>query len=634
MEGTPAKWYRRVRGSICLMTDAVASLGFASLSHAAAQAKLTSMRGIRTSWFSVSATQPCSVATAPRKLQQEHNQLLTAFTQLLVVLVPQLDRLGTQLNCESACIIGTVEEELFWELWSFLAAASLSFRTAVYIMTDSWPVEQQPSKAELFNALQDLLIWVLSMSRSPAWRLMQPQHGRKHRNRELVVILSSLTKCILNIKSAPDFGNPFLMQHLSPSFIPILCCIVSEQFVQCRLLVPQLQETSRSCATTYGLRLGTPAEACRYCNYSFPYQLYPFMSDMVRLLSLFISNDPETGVSCFPFLTSPAVIQLLKTIVLLPEEPPPATQLNLSRYCMFCLEVLLKQVNLEPASEQLREQPSILQAAAIQHANSIPLRLTPFVSVSDLETDARLLQFLSRHINEDKSMLTTCYHLQAIIASNWFDFGLSGLTTVAAATTADPQATAAGADPARAAAVANDIIFRSIVALAKHSMLHGLRFMRHHNPAQMGTGHTHMAWQLQGNERLANEAMHRQREVCSVSYASLDGWDALCMNLTKEMVTVISTFRANFPRPLESGKNAWNVIIERGFINTCLASTTNRLQQESNIRFWWKWFWDLSLQIMYWWFKMTANLKFSSNICRVCSLDHRALCMFHARVIW
>lgn len=190
---------------------------------------------------------------APTKLQQQAFQhstphlilFVSDFTTLLTALVPQLRRQGDRLSSATFCSVGTPEEELFWELWRFLVTSCSVFGMSFNYCNERdgllnvWPQEKHhPVYAPLYAAFTSVLAWLLNMSRSPAWRAMKSVHGLKCTNGELTLILAQAGQCRLSISSAP---TPTLLARaalLPPNFLPLLCCIFTEQLCSLPCLVP------------------------------------------------------------------------------------------------------------------------------------------------------------------------------------------------------------------------------------------------------------------------------------------------------------------------------------------------------------------------------------------------------------
>lgn len=136
-------------------------------------------------------------------VRSQYVAFVADFTSLLTALVQQLDRLGSRLSFAVPSTIGTAEEDVFWSLWVFLVAACSAFDEATEKGPDLYSHEQQAFYGPLYFAFNSLMSWLLSISRSPAWVLMQARHGKHSRACELIACLEQPTKCLVNLSFAP-----------------------------------------------------------------------------------------------------------------------------------------------------------------------------------------------------------------------------------------------------------------------------------------------------------------------------------------------------------------------------------------------------------------------------------------------
>lgn len=163
---------------------------------------------------------------------RELTLLVTDFTDLLNAMVPILERLGSQLQHASgrSSRHSTSEEQVFWELWSFLAISSDSFQTAYESCPGFWAGEDLLLYHALYAAFYSFFLWLLPFSRSPAWTLVRRQRGHQSRNGVLAVVLAQPLMCLcLASRSTPAY----VIRHfasLQPNLLPLLCCITTEQF--------------------------------------------------------------------------------------------------------------------------------------------------------------------------------------------------------------------------------------------------------------------------------------------------------------------------------------------------------------------------------------------------------------------
>lgn len=239
--------------------------------------------------------------------------LITGLTALRTSLVKSLDSFGEKTEIDISSVRPTPGEgDVFWGLWRLLAASSSACNVALEVCPERLSLAQQPFYPPLYVALDSVLVWLLKISRSPAWIAMTIKQGLQPRNRDLLVIL------LLPVNILPSIRNavlPMAISHslsLPSSFVPLLCCVITEQFGRQPLLVPQPIPVAKISACDHKARVGS-----RIINVP--------LFQLLELLSTEISNfgilNNDTGYEGkFPFLASPAVSQFQKVIVLLPAD--------------------------------------------------------------------------------------------------------------------------------------------------------------------------------------------------------------------------------------------------------------------------------------------------------------------------
>lgn len=155
------------------------------------------------------------------------------------------------------------------------------------------------------------------MTRGPAWRQMQIQHGRPHRNLTLLIILSQPAQWFLSLSTEPP---PVMLSHLSwmpCQCMPLLCCIVTEQFGTAPPVVPRYRPAAGVSASTFAMGFTS------YADVPLPIRLYSFLSVLVESVANLLKQHPTNGEQ-LSFLTAPIVLQLLKVIVILPANLLPS----------------------------------------------------------------------------------------------------------------------------------------------------------------------------------------------------------------------------------------------------------------------------------------------------------------------
>ncbi|MEW5317250.1 MAG: hypothetical protein WDW38_008564 [Sanguina aurantia] len=406
------------------MTEAVTAIANLTLPCPSLGSHLPHMRLLHPELFEASNLVGATATTASQRTLSQYPLFVGDFTALLNVLVPQLDRFGARLSSATASSIGTMEEEMFWELWCFLSASSYAFETASDQLPTQWHTCPQPFHASLSSAFHSLLTWLLSVSRSPAWLGMRAQHGMAHRNRELLCILRQPTKYLFHL-TMTDFPIAVdILQGLPPSWVPQLCCIVSEQFGTGLPFTPQpLQAASTALASTYAQAPATVAET-RTVGYKTTHAecVGAFLLTLVMLLKQAeraVTTAGGDGQRCC--ITDPAVTQLLKSLPLFPkltlQTGPPLVD--------CCVTTLGKLLTL---SDQAANHPNISPTGAqsssvprppLGQAADRPMHQDESFMRDPLETDLKLLRALTAHMEASPSSFAACYAVQGHILGGW-----------------------------------------------------------------------------------------------------------------------------------------------------------------------------------------------------------------------
>lgn len=152
-------------------------------------------------------------------MSREHALFITDFTALLTALVPQIDRVGRAFKAsKKGANRGNLKS-----LWMLLSISCLAFRN----WPANWPGRLQLHIPPLQTACINLLVWLLQFTRSPAWALVTTDPGG--REESLINILSAPLRCFINISLCHAHEAFSQLSHLHPDFLPIICCIASEQ---------------------------------------------------------------------------------------------------------------------------------------------------------------------------------------------------------------------------------------------------------------------------------------------------------------------------------------------------------------------------------------------------------------------
>lgn len=446
-------WLKVLRQAVCDVTRAVSTLAGVDMSihsmHAHLKPAMTARRHIAL------LTSPALVLPIHNKdrpsIRSEYTSFVADFVRFLATMVPQICKRGPCLGLSSACSVGSADGKLFWDLWSLLDAGCQAFSTLTAKSSVVWLHDAQPVYPSLCDALTSLLTWILSISRSPAWRLMRPEHGLHMRNDELLTMLclplgyltESSSETAQSCINAPNFDT--MSRHL----LPLVCCIATEQFGTAPLVVPTTRIAAGMKATTYMCDAGLQAQENPAAR------LHVFIDSLTSLIYNFAINDKkaEQAVHLSRF-TAPAVIQLLKVGLMTQTRMQPPAPL-LVKCSIWCLEYVLGLSMM-----MLHGSPDHALSEIDQACNTdklgLPLHLNPVWNEPALETDRLLLHSLSVYMHSHVSLTVPCSTLQTLILQNWHFVGRSC--------------------PASAASMVK--IHQSVVGLAKQCTAHGLILMQ------------------------------------------------------------------------------------------------------------------------------------------------------------
>lgn len=439
-----------------LMVQSIQHISATTLPNPSLAPQLHRMRALNTKIFARTSSSLPQQQQPRITAEADLESWIDSLTHLLTVIVPQLERLGTRLNSSVASSIGTTEEEVFWQLWQFLVAGCSASETAFVQQSAIVPLWMQSLHSSLYIGFHPLLAWLLSMSRTSAWQAMLHKDGKVQRNQELVIILTQPARCFMSISMLP---LPNLISHftpLPPTLMPLLCCIVTEQFCNAPLLITHTQPSdSGQVATSYMHSIVGKTLVC--------IPVHELMVMLAQSVTRLLIADDSKNTAPLSFLTHPAVIHCFKAISMLPGQARPAGSELLST-SILCLHSLL---NISVFNTQLSggKPLSVTDQTTNSDTLGLPLHLNPFLSSKSLEADVLLLHTLSISMDSNATPLSVRYmaDIQGMVLSSWCIAGKLY--------------------PAPAAAVAT--MTRSVVGLAKHCTSYGLQLQLEHKTRQL-----------------------------------------------------------------------------------------------------------------------------------------------------
>lgn len=562
---TPQAVCKDMSRAICKITKYVSAFAVISLPRQFTSAQLRVMELLSTTLLEASrlirSQNVCSTS------QPEYVDFVSDFTALLNTLVPQLARLGLRLSAMAdVSSIGTTEEHVFWELWGMLVASSTAFQS----LSEAWqsrilPVESSiEALKSLYAAFHDLLMWLLSMSRSPAWVMMKSEHGRWLRDHELITILLLPAKCLTDMTLA---SMPTLFSHMNllPStFLPLLCCIVSEHISDLHLVPRQTQPALHMKAMVY-------KQASNIKN-SRPPPLYQFLYVLVILFNnLSCAEGCLTNGANFPFLTSPSMLQLLKLILTLPKETRPYAP-ELARHTLLCLHGLLALSGTQYLDTRCTPLP-INEREANMDSMGLPLHQNPFLNSQALQTDARLLHILGKHMDNNTHQNLIRLKTQALILRTWLVAGRLY--------------------PERATVLSQMVL--SITGIAKQCTSLGLKLMQHQ---QLNATNTCKFNHKARTSQLLQKKQQKQSQQLCQQVLRLEGMDAALLDaegiqVIRKLLFQASCFRTydiSLPdsRMHRSGELLWNTFKDATtpytHTHTLMIQATALVVTQSNIQ--------------------------------------------------
>lgn len=442
---------------------------------------------------------------------------IVEFAALLSALVPQLDKRSSRLSSVIACSVGTPEEHVFWELWGCLETCSAAFCVVSSKSLAVWEVvagseEGLPFHHPLCNAVHCLLSWLLSFTRTPAWRLMRTEHSVYMRNEQLLQILTMPLEFLFKLCKGPHSSHVTQFNLLPPNFVPLLCCISAELHSNVPFIVPRPKLTKGMRPATYSQGVVWQAKDAS------PLRLQHFTRGLSDLLSCLSQVDiSPSQVACFPFLTSPAVVQMLKVALIVQTGMQPSAPDSLRQSVLGLGYILGLQQSMGCHVGAL----SISDQAGNRDAAGLPLHLNPVLSDQALETDRRLLHALTLYMDADVLSTVPCCLLQASLVQSWEDTRISMR------------------DPVPPAVLVK--MAESIVGLAKQCTTHGL-YLIQHVMAERGSNQIQKRARTSSQKQQRNKAQAEaaQRRGIKFEFRNKEGMEAL-----RNMMLLITSFQTH-----------------------------------------------------------------------------------------
>lgn len=476
MEAAAAQheWLKKMQGTLLLMSDAVKKVSRVSLPNLLLQDHILPLRTLHSTFLSLSESLSLEQRGSHPHTETDTTELITAMSTFMKSLVLQLGKLGSRINSSKAGPIRDVENEVFWDLWSFLVAACSVLKLTGDKWPHLWPLGKNPYDASLFDAFSVLLAWLLPMTRGSAWTSMKQADGRRRKNDDLLLILSQPLSCFAAICTSPIPIMTIRIKSSSATFFRTMCCIISKQFTYVPVVVgiqtPQLLAPSMSylkaCSATI---LGEISSSNLDTHITLEYLLSIF-STIIKCLM-----QPNRGLHLCKHLSSfkdPAVLHLLKAVVIMLSDTPPAAQAH--NLVMISISALLDLLSFSiPKLPDVAAYDWTYAHEQVLMKAGLPLDLNP-TRYKISETDSMLLEALNIHMNRDQESLVSFYSLQELVVKSW------ELAVRRRLSSAWLQHSCPGAFP----------MTSSVVGLGKQCILHGMqRFQQYKRDSRRQVTH-------------------------------------------------------------------------------------------------------------------------------------------------
>lgn len=524
-------WFRERHSCVQQIMSALAEIASTSLSQSTIEAHIQMLLNMICNMLrSIEAGK--SMLQVAFSSTKANSRLLTAdFANSLTAIVPHLKRTGSQLSSPVQSSIGTVEEGLFWTLWVLLVCLFEAYSRAKGSQGCSGHSEPEPFNPPLLAAFNILLDWLLSMTRSPAWRRMRPSHGSRLRNDDLIVILGMVSDSFLSLDNVQPNVIASNLASLPVNLLSMICSIVSEQFGNAPLLLSPATLPAHGTATVYhlALRMPDPGES----------RLHSFLlNSLTQVVSRLQNADKDCSSSGhFACLMKPAVLQCCKTILLIVPYGSPKIDQQFMRRSVGGMQDLLNFA-LEDAQPWLVGPLTDLDRSSGSDLNQacLPAHAIPCANKQALRTDKRVLHALGGYIGVDKNLARICYQVQELIIRSW-------------------------KESMKRCPVDKDLaseMAEAVVGLGRQCMLHMLQLMQ-----AQSQGRSHQRKDLQIDPGATTEHERKNREQPSNSskassqIAQYPGLELACMPTVSRLAFATSSFLA-FARqnntPIEIGE--------------------------------------------------------------------------------
>lgn len=371
--------------------------------------------------------------------------LTSQFAAFLTALVPLLHGMWSGLTPARCAISGAPAEAYFDHLCALLFVGCSAFSTS----EEGWEelAGQLPFNSSLCCAYHALLLWLLPASRSSVWLQVQRRPPKQQTLYDLNFILTLPVKFLLATIHTESHSILLSRLGLLPSsFIPLLCCIICEQFSNVPCVVQGVQEVARPSAGVVGNCSDT---------------LYFLLDNLLTVIyNLLVHADQSTGSErLFACLHAPAVLQYLKGVIIGPGNLPHIpVGTDLKEPSMTCLiQTLMRSIHFSPTSSSIPERTlSVSDQKSNRDSAGLPLHLNPLLSKSVLDTDVMLLHVLGTQLEFASGSKDLRSKLQLHVLESWILAGSSY--------SAPPEAVCR--------------MGQSMIGLAKQCSLHVLRVMR------------------------------------------------------------------------------------------------------------------------------------------------------------
>lgn len=409
-------WCAWMRTSMCNITVAATAMAREGLSSASLQGAVPRISRLHPE-FDFDTSVKADRERRWHSPVEEYTLYAADLAQLIKALLPLLEVLSLRLNAPAADRTETeLVEGVLWELWCFLAECSADLDTVNDTCPDLPPEQLQRVCSPLQPVIHSLLTWLLGFTRSPAWLLMGPENGKRMRHMNLIQLLVPPATCLCNLSMHSEEGAISDLSPIPDTCLPLICCILAEQFCTLPSLVTPARPEAGTSASHYAKGLRS--------IYHIPQPL----PNLLNVVVVTINNlAAESGGTGYPeelaFLNHPAVAHLLKLIVIMDPESRQPCRLNLMQDSIRGLSYLLyRRMNVDHAYLTKDREPKTAQERRENRdMDGLPLQLSAFCSEAALKTDALLLHALRKHdaASDTEEVTAWRYEVQGLMLKLW-----------------------------------------------------------------------------------------------------------------------------------------------------------------------------------------------------------------------